>query len=269
MDMIIIGGDGRMAALAERLREAGHAARQVLSGGEDARALLSLPAHIRQAEGIVTNCPPRVRGTRLSLEELLALASPEARIYLCGPQRSPVADGRIVDLWADEALLRENARLTAEGALSAAMQAGRRSLRDLPCLVVGWGRIGAALTELLVAMGARVTVASRAATHRRRAIERGAEAVPTEALDRALPEARLVFSTPPAMVLDAARLRHVHPEALVIDLASPPYGVDLRAAWALGIRAWREPGLPGRYCPESAAQALARAILREGGERHD
>jgi hypothetical protein len=47
-----------------------------------------------------------------------------------------------------------------------------------------------------------------------------------------------------------------------------PYGIDLRAAWALGIRAWREPGLPGRYCPRSAAAALYRAILR-GGVRHD
>ena len=48
----------------------------------------------------------------------------------------------------------------------------------------------------------------------------------------------------------------------MIDLASPPYGVDLRAAWRMGLRAWREPGLPGRHCPESAAEALLHAMER-------
>ena len=35
----------------------------------------------------------------------------------------------------------------------------------------------------------------------------------------------------------------------------------------VGLRAWREPGLPGRYCPESAALAIAAAFqeLRKGG----
>ena len=48
------------------------------------------------------------------------------------------------------------------------------------------------------------------------------------------------------------------------------YGIDLRAAWNRGLRAWREPGLPGRYCPQSAARALLSAIERHGkeGQRH-
>ena len=33
--------------------------------------------------------------------------------------------------------------------------------------------------------------------------------------------------------------------ARVIDLMSAPYGVDLDAARRMGMRAWREPGLPG------------------------
>ena len=48
----------------------------------------------------------------------------------------------------------------------------------------------------------------------------------------------------------------------VMDLASPPYGVDLVAAQCLGVRAWRESGVPGRYCPLAAARAMADAIDR-------
>ena len=269
MDYVIIGGDARLGELGRLLRQRGFSARRVYAGGEDARAILDVPEVIGSAENIVTNCPPKAKGIELDLQALLAMAAPDANMLLCGPGAPDAADARVVDLWRDEALLCENARLTAEGAVSAAMQASRRSLRGQRCVVIGWGRIGSALAELLVAMGARVVVASRTAAHRHRAIERGAEAVPLERLGEALPGADLIFSTPPVPVLGRDLLARVRPGALVIDLASPPYGVDLRAAWALGLRAWREPGLPGRYCPESAAEALAEALLRHRKEANE
>ena len=37
------------------------------------------------------------------------------------------------------------------------------------------------------------------------------------------------------------------------------------AAQSLGLQAWREPKLPGRYCPYSAALAMLRALRRAGG----
>ena len=254
MDYAVLAGDARMPALAALLRERGSDARYI-ANADAAEAL------IPKARNIVTHCPPRLG---MEMERVLELASQDARVYICGPKAHP-GDARVIDLWADKALKVENARLTAEGAVSAAMAAGRRSLKDLPTLVVGWGRIGRALTELLVAMGARVMVASRSLEHRHRAIQRGAEAVSLEKLNGWLPGMALVFSTAPAMVLDAPRLQWLDRSAMVIDLASPPYGVDLPAAWQLGLRAWREPGLPGRYCPESAAEALLNAMERGNG----
>ena len=84
-----------------------------------------------------------------------------------------------------------------------------------------------------------------------------------------LPDQDVIFSTPPATVIDEAALRHVDANALLIDLASPPYGFDLDAARNLNLRAHREPGLPGRYCPLSAARAIYAAVLRwEEAELH-
>jgi len=140
------------------------------------------------------------------------------------------------------------------------MQAGSKAIRECSCLVIGWGRIGKALTEILVGMGAKVTVASRSPAGRNRAIERGALAVDTSRLW--MRGFDVVFSTPPAMVLNEKILKKAEKDVMILDLASPPYGLDLKAAWELGLRAWREPGLPGRYCPESAAMAIVRAIDR-------
>lgn len=259
-----------MGCLAELLKRGGRSARWLWGSGADAQSIIDAPEALGRARNIVVNCPPKTRGGKLSLEDIAQLAMPEARIYLCGPSSPEAGDARFVDLWRDEALLRDNARFTAEGALASVMRAGSRCLRDTRCLVVGWGRIGQALTEQLTAMGAGVAVASRSGEHRRRAMERGAEAVPTGDMGDALGEADAVFVTAPAMVLDRERLERVRTGAMIVDLASPPYGVDVHAAWGLGLRAWREPGLPGRYCPESAALALMRAIERDKkGERED
>ena len=260
MDFVIIGGDARFGWLARLLRQRGDAVGTIYREPiADVPALEA--AALARAKRIVVNDPPRLTGSTLNFEELLAALGEGATVYACGPWH-PKVDGRVIDLWSDGILTLENANLTAEGALAAAMRASDTAMRDCRCLVIGWGRIGRALTELLVAMGARVTVASRSDASRNRAAERGAEAVDTRRIAEDLPGHRVIFNTAPAMVLDHAALRSVDADAMILDLASPPYGVDLPAAWQLGLRAWREPGLPGRCCPRSAALALLRAIER-------
>ena len=254
MDYAIIGGDERFAHLAGMLQVRGLAVctawRNTVPGVPAATADL-----LRGARRVITNVPGKV-----SLDELRAMTGPGAVFLTCGPCAAAGED--VIDLWADEDLQLENAWLTAEGAISAAMRASAQALRGSRCLVIGWGRIGRALTELLVGLGAGVVVASRSEAHRNRAVQRGARAVATGDIAGALPGISLIFNTAPELVLDGERLAAADPEAMIIDLASPPYGIDLHAAWNRGLRAWREPGLPGRYCPESAARALLNAIDR-------
>ena len=268
MEYIIIGGDARFGWLARLLRQRG--ARVGTLWRETVPGVPALDdAALGETRIAVVNCPPRLHGAEWDLGALLSKLPEGARLFACGPRHPEAAHG-LIDLWADEALLRENAELTAEGAIASAMRASDTALRDVRCLVVGWGRIGQALTERLVALGAAVTVASRSEAGRNRAVERGAESVPTGMIQTALPGHRLVFNTAPGMVFDAGALAWADADAMLIDLASPPYGIALHAAWARGLRAWREPGLPGRYCPRSAAQAILKAMDRiEGGNRHD
>ena len=142
------------------------------------------------------------------------------------------------------------------------------ALRDACCLVIGWGRIGGALAKMLTALGAEVTVASRSEKTRCAARKCGMQAVDNADLTEVLPEMDIVFSTPPSPVLDEKQLGCTKRDVRIIDLASAPYGVDLDAARKLNRKAWREPGLPGRYCPRSAARVLAEgvlALMKKGG----
>lgn len=185
--------------------------------------------------------------------------SPDSRWIVMGGS----AEGA-VDLMKDEDFVRKNAILTAEGAVSAAMRATERAFLGSRCLVVGYGRIAQALARMLAAMGAHVTVAARREEVRDRIRADGYAACGITAEELSLEAARadFIFSTPPAMVFTEGVLTAVRPGVPVIDLASPPFGVDLEAAQRLGVSAWRESGLPGRYCPMTAAELMAEAIKK-------
>ena len=98
----------------------------------------------------------------------------------------------------------------------------------------------------------------------------GAHPVPLTQLPGAAPAADLILNTVPARVLGEEALRAVRPDALLIELASAPYGEDLAVARALGVRVEVESGVPGRYAPLDAGAALFDAALRRlKGEKRD
>lgn len=259
MDYAVVGGDLRFSYLTRLLRTCGHDARAVNGVKSDVPGIpMAEPEELSSAGAAVMNwpCPDG--------ERILKLLPPGAKVFFCGPgEPENVPEKlRIIDLWKDERLQLENAYLTAEGAISAAMNAGRMAIKDCHCLVIGWGRIGKALTEILVGMNARVTVASRTEKGRNGAAGRGAECISTYRLAENLGGKQIIFSTPPQRVLDHDVLKHADPDAMLIDLSSAPFGMDLEAARGLNLRAWREPRLPGRYCPFSAAKAIFQAMIR-------
>ena len=202
-----------------------------------------------------------------SLPEETADQLPRGQKIVCGltdaafERLSEKRGWKLLRVLSDETYTQENAALTAEGALFTAVARMNRALRGSQCLVIGYGRIGKALTRLLRGLGATVTVAARREESRR---EAGENSVSIPEMPQVLPRMDAVFNTVPAPVLGEEELRHVKPSCVLIDLASAPYGIDRDAAEALGLRAFLESGLPGRYCPLSAAETLMDYLEREG-----
>lgn len=204
---------------------------------------------------------------RSSLSEDVADQLPRGQKIVCGmtdavfERLSEKRGWKLLRVLKDETYNQENGLLTAEGALFTAVARMNRALRGSKCLVIGYGRIGKALTGLLRGLGAAVTVAARREESRR---EAGENSVSMQEIAQVLPRLDAVFNTVPAHMLGEEELRRVKPQCVLIDLASAPYGIDRDAAEALGLKAFLESGLPGRYCPLSAAETLLNYIEREG-----
>ena len=72
----------------------------------------------------------------------------------------------------------------------------------------------------------------------------------------------IIFNTIPSMILNEERLRLLKREAIIIDLASKPGGVDFEKAKEFGVNARLELGLPGRVAPTTSAEYIYNVALR-------
>lgn len=151
---------------------------------------------------------------------------------------------------------------SAEGAIQLAMEKMPITIHSCESFVLGFGRTGMTLAQLLVAMGAKTTVIARNPAQRARASQINCRTYDFSELPFLISQADVIFNTVPALIIDEPLLKRASPQILIIDIASAPGGINFEAAKLLGIQAILAPGLPGKVAPDTAGRILARVIPR-------
>ena len=151
-----------------------------------------------------------------------------------------------------------NAALTAQAA--AALLKEERTLAGAKVLVLGWGRVGSLTARALTGEGAAVAVWARRPESLAWAGAMGFDTLSPEGLDGDLGAYEIIVNTVPAPVLTEERLGRTRQDALLVELASAPGGIDAAAAREQGRRYLAAPGLPGKYAPARAAEILRDAV---------
>lgn len=286
MRFAVIGGDKRTEHLAALLLRDGHRLRSFALE----RAALSpeisrescLQSCVYGADCVLLPLPAE-RGGRLhaplSAEELGMPALIEAlwpgQLLIGGGLQEETVTAalrgglRVADLLRQPALAVGNAALTAEGAIGRLIEHSERALWGGRALVLGWGRIGRILALRLSALGAQVTVAARSARDRAMAEALGCAAADYAGLDGILGDFDFIVNTVPARVLTEGMLCLIRPDALLLELASPPGGFDRTLAQNIGLHTLAAPGLPGETAPEAAALLLRQAVYAAIEETED
>lgn len=182
-----------------------------------------------------------------SIDTLLAALPKE--VILCGGHmhHQKIDAYARIDLLQDEMYLAANAAITAECAVRIAMQHLTSTITDSPCLIIGWGRIGKCLAQLLSRAGCHVTVAARGEKDRAILCALGYDTIDIPDIDA--DHYRLIFNTVPTPVLDV----HSHRNCIKIDLASAKGLTGDDVIWARG--------LPGMYAPETSGKLIAETFL--------
>ena len=276
MKFAVIGGDMRIARLCSLLVSDGHdVCSFALDKGECSRDIYCAGSPEEAAWG--ADCvvlPLPVMGQRGFLNSPLSAGEYEIKEILetiepgtlvCGGILEPetLALGeqlglRLVDYFKREELAVFNAVATAEGAIGIIMQETPVTIWGSRILVIGYGRLGKMLSSRLHALGAKVSVSARNPGDMAWITAGGCSALDTRALEGHLSDFDVVVNTVPALVLTEERLMELRDDALCLDLASKPGGMDFAAASRLGVRAIWALSLPGEVAPESAG-----AIIRD------
>lgn len=263
MKICAVGGDGRipfaLAALKRRGHEVSHTAydaplsAELLGAGE--AILLPYPA---TRDGLTLNAPTSPLPIPLgALGSMLPEGVPVLAGRVTEALRAVMGDHPLYDYEREESFLLKNAAITAEGALSLIMQRLPSPLADVPCLVLGSGRLASALADLLLGLHAPLTVAARNAAAR---LPGGLRPLPLAALPAELARFGVILNTVPVPLLTPRLLSRASEGTLLLELSAVPGVIESEACHAAGIELLTAPGLPGRYAPKGAGEALAEAV---------
>ena len=266
----IVGGDMRQIKLADMLADDGFFVESfALSENDcDIRRLkdvdvIILPIPVSR-DDIYINTP--LSKERIAVRDVLDAVTPDC--FVLGACISEEIEGmltrrglRFCDYYEREELIIKNAIPTAEGALEIAMRELPITIFGSKALVVGFGRVGKVMSKTLRALGADVVVSARKLSDFAWIEEAGMKSVHTGDLALYAGNFDLIINTVPMVVLTEEVLRKVEKDALIIDLASKPGGVDMSAAKRLGVNVIWALSLPGKCAPVTSGEIIKEAII--------
>ncbi len=191
----------------------------------------------------------------------------ENQVFLAGYIKKEVLETaakysklKIYDILKIEELSILNAIPTAEGAVQIAIEKTDITLHDSNIMIIGYGRIGKILSNMLRAMGAKVVVVVNSCDKKALAKSYGLDAIHVENIADKLCETDIIFNTVPKIILDETNMGLINKQCLVIDLASPPFGVDFEASKKFGLNVIYTGSLPGVVAPRTVAAYIKEAI---------
>ena len=234
----------------------------------------SIQKAIYNVSAVILPLPAASSETIIAFSDLMSCAARSSSIpRLMGGNFSPYLKSIIdmhgikySDYCENECFTLQNAFLTAEGAVYLAMTATKQALRTLKCAVIGYGRIGRALAEMLKNINSDVTVFARReealilARENRINTERISEK--EDASSKLSKSFDIIFNTVPERILSNELLISMPQNTTLIELASAPGGFDPDIAVQCELNFIDGKGLPGKYAPKSAGKILSDTILQ-------
>ncbi|MBU5595073.1 dipicolinic acid synthetase subunit A [Amphibacillus sp. MSJ-3] len=149
---------------------------------------------------------------------------------------------------------------TAEGAILLALQHMKTTLHDANVVVLGLGRVGLTVADKFTKLGAHVSTGVRKTRDIAKAHTLGYNGFHLSELTSYTKKCHLLINTIPVMVLDKEQLNTLQSDALIIDLASKPGGVNFAHAKKRGLNTIHALGLPAKVAPKTAGEILANVI---------
>lgn len=270
----IIGGDVRNIELAKILQEE-YKEKYIINTYSIEKSQNTLQEVIEKSNFIITSVPlskdkinlyTPYSDEKISLEKLFSMIKNKTVITAnISEEYEKILqqnNNKVVDLLKcnDYAIL--NAEPTSEGAIQIAMENTTKTLQYSNVLVIGYGKIGKILTKQLKAFEANVHCTARKDTDFATMYINGIKKLEYENLSKEISKFDIIFNTVPSIILRKEELEKIKNDAVIIELASKPGGIDLEESKNYNFKIINAQGLPGKVAPKTAAQIIEKTLKK-------
>lgn len=275
-DFGVIGGDIRQMYMAEYLVKSGYSVFCYGVENSCSDTTKCIEKAIKQSERIVAPIPFSKDGKniflknsykRIEINELMRMMQPDKLIFSGGVKKE-VMDKfkekhcKCVDLLKDKNIERFNTIATIEGTIAEVVLNSTGMIYESNTLVTGYGKCGKLIAEMLAKMGSKVTVCVRREEAIKEATKDGYNAIDFGELSNNVEKFEYIINTVPKVVFDEKELKNINKNALIIDIASMPGGVNKEVACKYGLNVKHCLGIPGMYCPMAIAKYYVESIIK-------
>ena len=287
---LVLGGDLRNVKLAGMLADDGN---RVYSFGQDRsdeilddgriEKCTSLKTAMEKAQVIIGPVPfssnedfinAPFAHDKIMIDDLMK--SNKSKIFISGSIKDDLKKRldekymEVIDIMKRDDLAILNTIATAEGTIEVAIKNTDKILQGSRVLILGFGRVGKIVANKFSKMSAIVTCAARKVSDLAWIKAYGYNSLNINYMLYDLKEFDIIINTVPQTILREKELKHIDAEALLIDLASSPGGIDGKMATSMGLNFIWALALPGRIAPSSSAKFIkdtVYTILEEMSKR--
>ena len=277
---LVLGGDLRNVKLAKMLADDGN---KVYSFGldrsdeilDDGRIenCTNLKSAIEKAQIIIAPIPFSSNGENInapfSHDKIMIedfIKQNKGKIFITGSIKDNIKKEldekylEVIDIMKRDDLAILNTIATAEGTIEVAIKNTDKILQGSKVLILGFGRVGKIVANKFSKLSAIVTCAARKVSDLAWIKAYGYNSLNINDMLYDLKDFDIIINTVPQTILKEKELKHVNSEALLIDLASAPGGIDGKAAVNMGLNFIWALALPGRIAPTSSAKFIKDTV---------
>ncbi|HKL73958.1 MAG TPA: hypothetical protein VJ903_03605 [Clostridia bacterium] len=173
---------------------------------------------------------------------------------------------KFYNLLEDEIFIVKNAYITAEGALGHVIFNTTTTLKLMPVLILGYGRVGKSVSKLFKDNYSVVTVATDDKKEFSIASIIADEVCTLSSYKEKLGNFSVIINTIPKKILEGETLKLINKDCFILDLASNPGGVDYEQATYLNLNYLHALGVPGKVAPKTAGLYIKDIIMKVLGK---
>lgn len=181
----------------------------------------------------------------------------------CLKQLSKNYNKNIIYFMKDKDVILNNTILTVEGIISNIIENTDITLNNSNVMVIGYGNIGKRLVNILISMGANVSVSVIDQMDKKILDKLKINNIYSNNINdmtNLIRNSNIIINTAPTLIIDKKYINYIDEHTYILDISSAPHGIDKNLLDEKNIKNKIYLGIPSIIAPKTSGYILSKKI---------